>query len=80
MFLDIACNKLSSLQGLKDLQQLLELNLSENRLTRIGKMFLSYVYMYVRMYMNCILIDSILKFIFFLKYKLMFYHPNLVTH
>ena len=80
MFLDIACNKLSSLQGLKDLQQLLELNLSENRLTRIGNMFLSYVYTYVRMYMNCILIDSILKFIFFLKNKLMFYHPNLATH
>ena len=37
MFLDVACNRLSSLQGLKDTQQLLELNLSENRLTRIGK-------------------------------------------
>lgn len=39
MILDVACNRLSSLQGLKDAQQLLELNLSENRLTRIGKLF-----------------------------------------
>ena len=44
MFLDVACNKLSSLQGLKDLRQLLELNLSENRLTRIGKVFMSYMH------------------------------------
>lgn len=39
MFLDVACNRLSSLQGLKDNQQLLEINLSENRLTRIGELF-----------------------------------------
>ena len=38
MFLDVACNRLSSLQGLKDIQQLLEINLSENRLTRIGEL------------------------------------------
>lgn len=38
MLLDAACNRLSSLQGLKHAQQLLEINLSENRLTRIGKL------------------------------------------
>ena len=37
MFLDVACNRLSGLQGMKDTQQLLELNLSENRLTRVGE-------------------------------------------
>ena len=41
MFLDVACNRLSSLQGLKDTQQLLEINLSENRLTRIGELFVN---------------------------------------
>ena len=47
MFLDVACNRLSSLQGLKDTQQLLELNLSENRLTRIGKFLCMCNFMHV---------------------------------
>ena len=36
--MDLGDNRLASIHGLEDCQSLLELNLAENRIARIGKM------------------------------------------
>ena len=50
-FLDLSENRLASIHGLETCRELLELNLNENRIARIGLLI---IYLHVQLYITLI--------------------------